>query len=41
MILKKINEENRQAWLRQVLTDLPSVTRILDAGAGELKNSRF
>jgi len=33
-----INENKRQAWLKQVLGDLPAGTRILDAGAGELRN---
>lgn len=38
---KNHNENNRQAWLKQVLLELPSGLRILDAGAGELKNRRF
>lgn len=33
-----INEYNRQEWLARVLTKLPDGHRILDAGAGELKN---
>lgn len=32
------NESARQEWLRKVLSDLPSGARILDAGAGELRN---
>jgi SAM-dependent methyltransferase len=40
-ILKNINEINRQAWLQQVLAALPTGGRILDAGAGELKNRRY
>lgn len=32
------NEETRNAWLKQILTSLPQGTRILDAGAGELRN---
>jgi len=40
-LLKKqfnINETNRNIWLRKILASLPKGTRILDAGAGELKN---
>lgn len=33
-----INEENRQAWLKKTLCALPQGSRILDAGAGELRN---
>ena len=41
--LKKIfnlneNEDNRNRWLQETLTQLPAGLRILDAGAGELKN---
>jgi SAM-dependent methyltransferase len=41
--LKKIsginaNEEARDRWLAQTLTAIPSGLRILDAGAGELRN---
>jgi SAM-dependent methyltransferase len=32
------NEEGRQAWLTSTLRALPSGLRILDAGAGELRN---
>lgn len=32
------NEDQRQAWLKAVLGNLPQGMRILDAGAGELKN---
>jgi ubiquinone/menaquinone biosynthesis C-methylase UbiE len=35
---KEVNEANRQAWLKRTLAALPSGTRLLDAGAGELKN---
>lgn len=38
MFHKNINELNRQAWLKQTLGALPKGARILDAGAGELKN---
>jgi SAM-dependent methyltransferase len=37
-IVKNINEEARQAWLSKTLLALPAGIRILDAGAGELKN---
>ena len=33
-----INEEKRQQWLALALTAIPSGLRILDAGAGELRN---
>jgi len=33
-----VNEDDRNAWLRQRLGSLPSGLRILDAGAGELRN---
>ncbi|HMM71403.1 MAG TPA: hypothetical protein PKC22_04150, partial [Rhodocyclaceae bacterium] len=32
------NEAARQRWLRETLAGLPSGLRILDAGAGELRN---
>lgn len=32
------NQKNRQAWLKKTLGELPSEYRILDAGAGELRN---
>jgi hypothetical protein len=38
MLYKYINEENRQAWLKKTLASLPAGLRILDAGAGELRN---
>ena len=38
MFYKNINEKDRQAWLKGALGHLPSGSRILDAGAGELKN---
>jgi SAM-dependent methyltransferase len=33
-----INELNRQAWLKRTLASIPAGSRILDAGAGELRN---
>lgn len=38
MLYKNINDENRQAWLKKSLSRLPQGARILDAGAGELRN---
>lgn len=40
-ILKNINEDQRQAWLGQTLRALPDGIRLLDAGAGELKNRKY
>lgn len=37
-MFKNINEANRQAWLAETLAALPAGARLLDAGAGELKN---
>lgn len=41
MFLKDTNEKPRQAWLKQTLGALPKGARILDAGAGELKNRQY
>jgi len=38
MFNSNINEINRQAWLRQQLNSIPEGGKILDAGAGELRN---
>lgn len=40
MIAADINEMSRQAWLKKILAELPKGARLLDAGAGELKNRR-
>lgn len=40
MLTNNINELRRQEWLKSVLTGLPKGWRILDAGAGELKNKQ-
>lgn len=40
MLSVKNNELNRQDWLSKVLAGLPTGSRILDAGAGQLKNRR-
>ena len=37
---KDLNESNRQTWLKEALAALPRGSRLLDAGAGELKNRR-
>jgi SAM-dependent methyltransferase len=36
-----LNEPNRQAWLKQTLGTLPNGVRLLDAGAGELRNRKY
>lgn len=41
MLIKNVNESNRQAWLKKTLAALPEGTRLLDAGAGELKNRQY
>jgi SAM-dependent methyltransferase len=38
MFYRNLNEENRHIWLRKTLAALPQGHRILDAGAGELRN---
>ncbi len=38
MFYKSINEDNRNVWLKKTLSELPPGSRILDAGAGELRN---
>jgi SAM-dependent methyltransferase len=35
------NEIDRNTWIREVLRDIPPGLRILDAGAGELRNKPF
>jgi len=35
------NESIRQIWLKKTLTALPAGIRLLDAGAGELKNRQY
>lgn len=37
-MFKNTNETNRQQWLARTLSALPQGARLLDAGAGELKN---
>ncbi len=38
MFYRDINDENRQRWLKKTLASLAAGARILDAGAGELRN---
>ena len=38
MFSTNVNELNRQVWLKKTLATLSAGSRILDAGAGELKN---
>lgn len=35
------NQSNREAWLEKTLNQIPAGSRILDAGAGELRYKRF
>jgi len=39
-IYQNFNEENRDKWLSQKLATIPCGQRILDAGAGQLKNKK-
>lgn len=41
MFIKDVNEIQRQAWLKKILEALPQGIRLLDAGAGELKNRQY
>ena len=41
MFYRNINDDNRQAWLKSVLLGVHSGARILDAGAGELRNRQY
>ena len=41
MLIKNISETQRQAFLEQTLAALPNEARLLDAGAGELKNRQY
>ena len=38
MDIINISEKKRQAWLKKTLMNIPKGSRILDAGAGELRN---
>jgi SAM-dependent methyltransferase len=38
LLYTNVNESNRQIWLTTTLGDIPAGYRILDAGAGELRN---
>lgn len=39
--MKNFNEITKQLWLRKTLAGLPNGSRLLDAGAGELKNRQY
>lgn len=41
MLFQNTNEITRQAWLKQILATVKADSRILDAGAGELKNLQY
>jgi ubiquinone/menaquinone biosynthesis C-methylase UbiE len=41
MFFQDINEIKRQIWLKQTLSALSKGARLLDAGAGELKNRQY
>ena len=41
MFRKNLSEENRVRWLKGVLAAIPAGWRLLDAGAGELRNRPF
>ena len=41
MLYRNIDEENRNAWLASTLRALPQGARLLDAGAGQLRNRRY
>lgn len=41
MLIGTSNQSNREAWLKKTLSKIPSGSRILDAGAGELKYKPF
>lgn len=38
---RDVNDEARQEWLAKTLSEIPKGARILDAGAGELRNKRW
>lgn len=41
LIYTDFNELNRKKWLVEKLSDIPAGSRILDAGAGELRNKTY
>jgi ubiquinone/menaquinone biosynthesis C-methylase UbiE len=40
-LFEDINETTRQVWLQETLAKIPVGLRLLDAGAGELKNRKY
>ncbi|NCB38065.1 MAG: class I SAM-dependent methyltransferase [Erysipelotrichia bacterium] len=40
LLFRDFNSEQRNAWIARHLADIPAGLRILDAGAGELKNKK-
>jgi hypothetical protein len=38
--MKDLNDANRQIWIKNILERVPKGSRLLDAGAGELRNRR-
>ena len=40
-MLENINEINRSIWIKKTLFLIPKGLRVLDAGAGELKNKKY
>jgi SAM-dependent methyltransferase len=38
LLFRNVSEDNRFQWLKETLADIPAGWRILDAGAGELRN---
>jgi len=38
--MKNINDTNRQVWIKGILERVPKGSRLLDAGAGELRNRK-
>ena len=41
MDVGKSNEHSRTTWVKRVLSEIPTGSRILDAGAGEMQYKRF
>ena len=39
--MKDLNDANRQIWIKGILEKVPKGARLLDAGAGELRNRKY